>query len=52
MSRRNSDSLQPTWWYVLGALVLGLVIPDKMNPVTLLLSKFNKGEEGAGETKK
>lgn len=44
MSRKGS-TLEPTWWYVLGALVLGLIIPDKMNPVTLLLSKFKKTED-------
>ncbi|CEN51941.1 hypothetical protein [Capnocytophaga canis] len=39
-SRRNSkDGFQPTWLYVVGALVVGLIIPDKFNPVAMILNR-------------
>lgn len=42
---QNQGGLEPNWWYVLAALVVGLIIPDNMNPVGMLLGKFNSKKE-------
>lgn len=35
---------QVNWYYVIGALLLGLIIPDAYNPVAIVLSKFKKSD--------
>lgn len=35
---------QVNWYYVIGALFLGLIIPDAYNPLAMVLSKFKKSE--------
>lgn len=41
----KKEGFEPNWWYVLAALVLGLIIPDKLNPLHSLLSKFGSKEK-------
>ena len=38
--KKNDEGFKPTWWLVLIALVIGLIVPDKMNPVVFILEKF------------
>lgn len=54
MNNRNRQKSEnsASWYYVAFALVVGLVVPDDYNPITILLSKFKKTAGNATTTPK
>ncbi len=45
----NNSGMSPAWWMVLAALAIGLIIPDKYNPLSMIFKKKETATDTEGK---